>query len=229
MTFRFDDVLRATRLDAWWTAAPWLNYRPSWRALALLGGSLAVLGSVVTGAWLWFAAEQRRGLEAFADAMVTLQTSQFAGAKPEERTQAISGFEGALGEKPSGAIASQVTYELGNLKYGIPQYPESRVAYELAARGTSPTLRRLAQMSLGYTWEAQKDYLKAIEAFQSAQASLKPGDFLYEDLAMDLGRVQELAGRKDDAIATYRRVASSPKGLRSDEARTRLANFGVQP
>ena len=46
---------------------------------------------------------------------------------------------------------------------------------------------------------------------------------------MDLGRVQELAGRKDDAIKTYQRVASNPKSVRSDDARGRLASFGVQP
>ena len=82
---------------------------------------------------------------------------------------------------------------------------------------------------MGYTWELQKDYPKAIEAFEKALSPLKPGDFLHDDLLMNLGRVQELAGRKDDAIKTYRRVATNPKSLRSDDARERLVSFGVQP
>ena len=209
-------------------ASPWLEH-PPWRLLAVLGGALVVLAGVIAAASMWFAAEQRRGAEVFAQAMVALQTAQVPNAAPEATSQAIRDFQGTLNQKPAAAIAAQATYELGNLTYQIKQYPESRSAYELAARGTSPTLRRLAQVSLGYTWEVQKDYAKAIEAYSAALSSLKPGDFLYDDLLMDKARVQELAGRRDDAIATYRQVLANPKGSRDDDARGRLASFGVQP
>jgi tetratricopeptide (TPR) repeat protein len=217
-----------SRLDGL-SAPDWLRRRPSWRALAIAGGAVLVLAVAIAGGWLWFAAEQRRGLEAFAQAMVKVQSSQVPNAGPEAKGQAIRDLEGTLSEKPSASVSSQVTYELGTLKYEIQQYPASRTAYELATRGTSPTLRRLSQVSLGYTWELQKDYPKAIEAFEKALAPLKPGDFLYDDLLMDVGRVQELAGRKDDAIKTYQRVVSNPRSVRSDDARARLAGLGVQP
>jgi tetratricopeptide (TPR) repeat protein len=203
--------------------------RPSWRVLAILGGSALVLGIAVAAASLWFAAEQRRGLEAFAEAMVKLPSSQGPNAGPEAKGQVIRDLEGTLSQKPSASVLSQVTYELGNLKYRAQQYSASRSAYELTAGGPSPTLRRLAQVSLGYTWEIQKDYPKAIEAFEKVLSPLKSGDFLYDDLMMDLARVQELAGHRDDAMKTYQRVAANPKSLRSDDARDRLANFGVQP
>jgi tetratricopeptide (TPR) repeat protein len=206
-----------------------LRRRPSWRVVAIAGGAVLVLGVAIAATWLWFAAEQRRGLEAFAQAMVKVQSSLAPNASADAKGQAIRDLEGALGQKPAASVSSQVTYELGNLKYDIQQYPGSRSAYELATRGTSPTLRRLAQVSLGYTWEVQKDYPKALQAFESALAPLKPGDFLYQDLMMDLGRVQELAGRKEDAIKTYQRVVSDPKSVRSDDARGRLASLGVQP
>jgi tetratricopeptide (TPR) repeat protein len=210
------------------SASSWFT-RPSWRVLAALACSVVVLGAASLAVWLWFAAEQQRGLEAFARAMVKLQLSQAPNAPPTAKAEAMRDLEQTLSQKPSASVSSQVTYELANLKYASQQYPSSRSAYELTARGSAPTLGRLAQVSVGYTGELQKDYPKAIEAYQRASASLKPGDFLYDDLMMDLGRVQELADQRDAAIKTYQRLAGNPKSLRSDDARWRLASLGVHP
>jgi tetratricopeptide (TPR) repeat protein len=200
---------------------------PSWRVLASVGAVVVVLGGAVLGAWLWISAQQRRGLEVFAEAMLKVQSTLAPDAGPEARNEAVRDLEVVLSHRPSASVSSQVTYELGNLKYGIQQYPASRSAYQLTMGGASSTLSRLAQAGVGYTWEVQKDYPKAIEAFEKGLASLKPGEFLHDDLMMDLGRVQELAGRKDDAIKTYRRVVEDPKNRRSDDARSRLAILGV--
>lgn len=204
----------------------WLKL-PSWRILVGIGAAVVVLGGAVLGGWLWFSARQHRALESFAEAMVKVQRSQAPNAPPETKVSAIRELEAVLNEQPSAPIAAQVTYELGNLKYRDQQYPASRSAYELAAAAKRPTLSRLAQVNIGYTWEAQKDYGKAIEAFEKAVAPLKPGDFLYDELLVDLARVQELAGQKDAAIKTYRRILENPKSRRSDDIRARLAALGV--
>jgi tetratricopeptide (TPR) repeat protein len=196
---------------------------PSWRILVTIGATAFVLGGVVLGGWLWFSARQQRALETFAEAMVKVQRSQTQGASPEAKLTAIRELEATLQQQPSAPVLTQATYELGNLKYLEQEYPGSRSAYELTAAGTSPTLSRLAQVNVGYTWEAQKDYAKAIEAFDKAAASIKPGDFLYDEILVDLARVQELAGRKDAAIKTYRRILENPRTLRSDDVRARLA------
>jgi tetratricopeptide (TPR) repeat protein len=198
---------------------------PSWRVLAAVGTGLIVLGGAVFGGWVWFSARQQRALESFAEAMVKVQRSQAPGTSPEVKIDAIQDLEATLSQQPPAAALAQVTYVLGNLKYSEGQYPGSRSAYELAATGTSPTLSRLAQVNLGYTWEAQKDYVKAIEAFEKAVAPLKPGDFLYDELLVDLARVQELAGQRDAAIKTYRRVLDNPKTRRSDDVRARLGTL----
>jgi hypothetical protein len=210
------------KLRAWWPAPP------SWRAVAVSGAVVAVLGVASAGAAWWYAVEQRRGLESFAEAMVKLRQSQAPGAAPETREQASRDLEATLSQRPSRAVAAQVTYELGNLKYSEQQFPGSRSAYEMTAAASSPTLRRLAQLGVGYTWEMQKDYPRAIAAVEAALAPLNAGDFLYDDLLMDLARLQELAGKKDDAIKTYQRVVANPQSLRSDDARNRLAALGVQ-
>ena len=202
---------------------------PSWRVLLAVGVTAAALGAAALGAWLWVSAQERRGLQAFAGAMINVQRSQAADAGPQARATAVKDLEAVLHEQTPAAVSAQVTYELGNLKYQERQYSAARTAYELTAAGSSPTLHRLAQANLGYIWEAEKDYAKAIAAFDGALAPLKAGDFLYEELLIDLGRVQELAGRKDDAVQTYRRILENPRSRRAEDIKLRLAALGVSP
>src|SRR5207247_1673241 len=57
----------------------------------------------------------------------------------------------------------------------------------------------------------------------------RPGtrDFYYEALLADLGRAQELAGQKADAIETYRRILKElPQARRAEEIRARLRSLG---
>ena len=117
-------------------APSWLAL-PSWRVLAISGGALVVLAAAGIGGWLWHSAQERHALEAFADALLKVQISQAPGAPPDARAQAIKDLESALSRGPSSAIASQVTYELGNLKYQEGQYDASRMAYGIASGSKS--------------------------------------------------------------------------------------------
>ncbi|MGH7393193.1 MAG: tetratricopeptide repeat protein, partial [Candidatus Rokuibacteriota bacterium] len=92
------------------------------------------------------------------------------------------------------------------------------------------TVRTLARAGIGYAWEGEQNWAKAAEAFQAALADLKPGDFHYEELLIDLARVQEVGGQKPAAIDTYRRLLKEvPGSLRADDVRTRLASLGAAP
>jgi tetratricopeptide (TPR) repeat protein len=206
----------------------WLRV-PSWRILSVIAGAVVLLAGAALGGWFWLAAREHRDLASFADAMLKVQMSQAPNAAPDAKAAAIRELEAALARQPSGPVTAQVTYELGNLKYQAQQYAASRTAYEVASGAKSTTLSRLSQVNVGYAWEAQKEYGKAIETFQKAVAPLKPGEFLYDELLVDLGRVQELAGKKEDAIKTYRRILSNPATRRSDDVRARLAGLGVKP
>src|SRR5262249_58908513 len=96
---------------------------------------------------------------------------------------------------PRGARAPLGADELGNVRYGERDWARARAAYEItAARSASPTLRALARAGVGYAWEAEKNLAKAGESYQAALAGLKPGDFYYEDLLLDLARAQEQTG-----------------------------------
>jgi len=150
-------------------------------------------------------------------------------AKPEDRTVAIQTLEATLARYPSSSAATQAAYQLAALRYDAGQHAAARSAYEIVlARGASGTLRTLAQAGIGYAWEAERDYPKAIDVYRGTLSRLGPKDFYYETLLMDLGRSEELAGRKAEAIETYRRLLKEiPQARRAPEIRARLTALGA--
>jgi len=201
---------------------------PSRRTLLVLAG--AVLAVLVLGgaAWVWYAADQSRARAAYADVMVRVAAAEGPQATAEARTAAARDLEAILARYPSAAAVPQMAYQLGNVRYGAGQYAAARAAYEVVlARGATGTLRTLAQVGRGYTWEAERDWAKAMDAYRAALATLGPKDFYYEALLVDLARTQELAGRKDEAVETYRRILKElPQARRGEDVRARLMRLG---
>jgi tetratricopeptide (TPR) repeat protein len=198
---------------------------------ALIAGTV-VLGIVVVlaaGGTMLYLTTQRAAAAAYAEALAQVQGSR-ASTTPETQTAAARQLEATLARYPTARLAAEAAYELANLRFAERQYAAARNAYGIAlARGTA-TVRTLARAGVGYTWEAEKDYAKAADAFQTALDATGPADFLFESLALDLGRTQELAGQRDRAIETYRRLLrEAPKTPRVDEIRMRLASLGAAP
>lgn len=196
----------------------------------LLVLSVAVLGILVLGgaAWFWYAADQRRTIAAYADVMVRVAAAGSPQATAETRAVATRDLEAILARYPSAAAAPRAAYQLGNLRYDAGQYAAARAAYEVAlAGGATKTVRTLAQAGRGYTWEAERDWVKAMDAYRVALSTLGPKDFYYEVLLMDLARTQEQAGRNADAVETYRRILKElPQTRRGEEIRARLVRLG---
>lgn len=196
---------------------------------ALVVGTVGLVVVLALGAlgWFWYGAEQTRAASAYAEALFRVRLA----AKPEDRTVAIHTLETTLARYPSSSAAPQAAYQLAALRYDAGQHAAARSAYEIVlARGASGTLRTLAEAGIGYAWEAERDYAKAIEAYRGTLNRLGPKDFYYETLLVDLGRSQELGGRKPDAIETYRRLLKEiPQARRAPEIRARLTALGAAP
>ena len=204
---------------------------PSWRVLAAGGGAALLLASLAVGAWMWRSVQARQAEAAYTDAFARLQTSQAGQGSTDTRAAAVRELEATLAQYPSAPQAAQAAYELANIRFTSRDYASARGAYEVAAaRATAPTLRTLARAGVGYTWEAEKNFPKAAEAFRVAATDLRPGDFLFEQLILDLARIQEAGGQKDEAIQTYRRFLKEvPRSRRADDVRLRLASLGATP
>ena len=202
------------------------------RRTVVTAALVVVAAAVIAGGiWFWLSAEERRASAAYASAMVRLGTARARNAPPEARATAARELETALSSYPSATMAAQAAFELGSLRFADRQYAQARSVWEVAvARAGSPTLRALARAGIGGTWEAERNFANAIQAYQAALGDLKPKAFLYEDTLIDLGRAQELAGKKDDAVATYRRLLKDvPQTRRGEDVRARLASLGATP
>ncbi len=199
--------------------------------ILLVAAAAVVIGLVIFGGWFWYSAVQARGLDAYAEALARAQASQAAGAPPETRAQAIRDLEAVLAAYPSNPAAVSAAEELGNLRYLNREYEAARGAFQVAlAKGATGTLGILSRKGIAYAWESQREFAKAASAFQTALEGARPQDFLFEELMLGLARNQEMAGQKDSAMTTYRRLLQDlPRGRRNDIARTRLATLGVAP
>ncbi len=201
------------------------------RPRTLLIAGAAVLAAAVLGAggWYWHIVSQRHAMAAYADALTRAQPALVPQATADARAAGIRELEAALTQYPSGPGAAQVAYDLGNLRYDAQQYVQARGAWELAvAQGAPRTLKALSQGGVAYTWEAERNYAKAVDAFKMALTGIGPKDFYYEELLMGLARTQELSGQKADAIATYRRALGElAQSRRLEEIKARLAALGA--
>lgn len=202
---------------------------PTRRTLLLGSVTVLVVAALAAGGWYWRTVSQRHAMAAYADALTKAQPALSPQATADARAAGIRDLEAALTQYPSGPGAAQVAYELGNLRFDAQQYGQARGAWELAvAQGAPRTLRTLSQGGVAYTWEAERNYAKAVDAFKTALTGLGPKDFYYEDLLIGLGRTQELAGQKAEAIATYKRaVTELAQSRRLEEVKARLAALGA--
>lgn len=207
----------------------WPDWRPTPRALIATGLGALALGLLVGGVWFWMSTQTERAQATHADALAQAYAARNPQSPAAAKTAAMAALEAALAQAPGAPLAVQSAYELGNIRFDSGQYPTARAAYEIAyARTGSATIRTLAHAGIATTWEAERNFAKAIDAYTAALAGQKPGQFYYEDLVIGLGRSQELAGRRDEAIGTYRRLLKDvPKLRREDEIRGRLASLGA--
>lgn len=202
---------------------------PAPRTLVAVGLGVVLVAAIAVGGWYWYDTQQRRVGAAYAEVMTRAYAAQTPQAASDTRARVARDLEELIAQHPSGPSAPEAAYELGNLRYAAQQYGAARSAYELAvARGASPTVRTLARVSIGYTWEAERNFPKAVEAYQLVAGDLGPKDFLYEQTLLDLARAQELAGKPADAVATYQRLLKDfPAARRADEVRGRLVSLGA--
>jgi tetratricopeptide (TPR) repeat protein len=192
---------------------------------------LVAVGALALGGWAWWQSQQAQGAMALAAATDLAQAAQAPGASPAARAAAIQALEAVIAQHPRYAGVPQAAYRLGNLRYAAGEYAAARGAYQVAlAQGASGTVRTLAAVGIGYTWEAEKDLAKAQTAYEAALTGLAPTDFLYEGILLDLARVQEFGGRREAAIATYQRLLKDvPDSRRGDDVRTRIASLQSSP
>ncbi len=196
-----------------------------WLRLALqIASGVIVAAVLVGGGMVWYRSQQTKGLVAVADASALAQQASGPQATSEAREQAIKALESAINEYPRAAAVQQAAYELGNLRYALRQYAQARGAYEMAvAKAGSPSVSTLAAMGIGYTWESEKNYANAVQAYDSVIKGLRPKEFMYDEALIAKARAEELAGKPAAAIEIYERLLREADSANKEEIRSRLA------
>jgi tetratricopeptide (TPR) repeat protein len=209
-------------VTTWW---------PPLSSRALLVAAAVVLAVAIAafGGWAWYDAAQRRANAAYAEALTRAQAADTPDAPSDVRVAAARQLEQILARYPSARPVPQAAYELGNLRFASRDFAGARAAYELAVqRGATGMLRTLARMGVARTWEAERDFVRAAEAYGALVRDLDPKSFAFEEVLLDHGRTLELAGRKPEAVAAYQRLLKEvPNARRADEVRSRLAALGT--
>ena len=207
----------------------WTPTLPSARTLIVAGLVVAGVALAAFGGWAWWDAEQRRTMAVVAEVMTRVHAAQAADATADARQTAIRDLEQLLLRYPSARTVPTEAYELGNLRFATAQYASARAAYELALqRGARGLIAAMARAGVARSWEAERDYGRAADAYAALVKELDPRSFLYEDALIDRARALELGGKKAEAITAYQRVLKEvPTAKRADDVRSRLASLGA--
>ncbi len=198
-----------------------------WHWVLAAGIGLLVLLGLGFGAWSWYSAAQARGLQELVEASGLAQETLAPAATVAEREAAVRRLEEAIARYPSNPLIPQAAYHLGNLRYQAASWEAARGAYTLAlAKGARNSLASLCRLGIGYAWEGQGKYAEALAAYQEVLLHLGASDFLYEEVLMGVARTEELTGKRDRALETYRRILRElPQTRRGDDIRSRLASL----
>jgi len=207
----------------------WPPTLPSTRTIVITVLVVVAIGLAAFGGWVWHDASQRRVAAAYAQVTARVQAAEAPDASAEVKSAAIKDLEGLLTQYPSARMVPQAAYDLGNLRFTTRNYAGARTAYELAVQRGAPTMiDALARSGIARSWEAERDFAKAADAYGALVKTLEPRSFAYEESLIDWARALELAGRKDEAVAAYQRVLKDvPNARRADDIRTRLAALGT--
>jgi len=207
----------------------WTLTLPSARTLVVAGLVLVGVALAAFGGWAWWDADQRRTMAVVAEVMTRVYAAEAADATADAKQAAIRDLEQLLQRYPSARTVPAEAYELGNLRFAAAQYAGARAAYELARqRGARGLIAVMARAGVARSWEAERDYGRAADAYAALVKELDPRSFLYEDALIDQARALELGGKKAEAIAAYQRVLKEvPTAKRSDDVRSRLASLGI--
>lgn len=202
---------------------------PPARALIVGGLVLVAAALAALGGWLWWDAQQRRQVAAVAEVLARVPAAQAPDATAEAKLAASRELEALLQRYPSARTVPLAAYELGNLRFAAAQYAGARAAYEIALqRGATGALAAMARAAAARTWEAERNFDRAAEAYGDLVGHLAPRSFMYEDALIDQARTLELAGKKTEAIAAYQRVLKEmPAARRAEDVRSRLASLGT--
>ena len=189
------------------------------------GFLVAVAGVVAIGlaVWGWTAFQSYREAQAWLDyETVLVKISQEPPEQAQE--QAVTELQGLLQRRPGSKAADQARLELAALAVERDDF-EGAIQYYLAFRESlerDDPMRPAVADALGHCFESAGKLEEAAQWYTTVS--------LNESLAdlglWNLGRVQEMAGKEEEARATYQKLLDNhPQSAYSSRAYDRLVGL----
>ncbi|HNY49084.1 MAG TPA: tetratricopeptide repeat protein [Smithella sp.] len=164
--------------------------------------AIVVAVIIALGIYIYWDNYQTSAREIYAQA----QKNITPGAEtPVMAQQQIKAYQELIAKYPHSWSARMAHYHLGNIYYNAGNYDNAINDYKkfVASRiSDNAGIKFLALTSIGYCYEAKKDYKAALEYFEKAQKSNHVG---FEAVSYsNIGRIYEQMNDKKKALENYK-------------------------
>lgn len=165
--------------------------------------AVILAAAIAFGIYMYWSHYQYSAKELYAKAQ-DIHATQVPDS-PENLTQKIKIFEELIDKYPHSWSARMAHYHLGNIYYNMGEFDKAIADYKkfVSSRISDKAgIKFLALTSIGYAYEAKKDYKSALDYFEKAQKSKNAG---FESVAYsNIARMYELMNDKKNALENYK-------------------------
>jgi len=156
---------------------------------------------IAFGIYLYWSNYQTNATQIYAKAQAAIFRS---GQTPEAASESMKIFQELIDKYPHSWSARMAYYHLGNLYYGFGDLDNAITSYKKfvsSAKSDDAGIKFLALTSLGYCFEAKKDFKSALNYFEEAQKSNNTG---FEAIGFrNIARIYEELNDKKKALENY--------------------------
>ena len=160
--------------------------------------AIVLASFIAMGIYMYWSHYQFSAKEMYAKAQD--KTSQNP-ENPEIVTTKIKIFQELIGKYPHSWSARMAHYHLGNIYYNLGEFDKAIADYKkfVSSRiSDSAGIKFFALTSIGYSYEAKKDFKSALEYFEKAQKSNNAG---FESVGLsNIARIYEQMNDKKNAL-----------------------------
>lgn len=226
-TMEKKELLQANAIFLFWDRIQTYT-KKNIRQIAAIGLIICML---VAGIGFWKVKQTRAEKESlvlFSNAISTMaKNSENPTDREEKYNQALKGFRNASNQYPNTKAGIAALFYAGNCSYNIKKYDDA-ISYYKKFLDTSGSvlyfLRPFAYEGIGYVYEEQGEYKKALEWFKKQKSEEPAG--VNSMALLNLARCYEFVEDREAACQSYREfIEKHPLSSFKEIAQVKIANL----